>query len=223
MLDGYNRFPPPEVLPEFRPTLVVARGSDPRARRPAEAAARSAGAPRAPPLQLAYYEALTEVAERLTRLFSLGLGDAADFFEPHLRRHQHTSYLRLNYYAPYTGSDPTQLCISPHKDAGFLTVLAQDVSCHSLQARASSPRRQARLRTAFAAAGGLRGAHTATDVHGSVWAPTLDSGFWAGARPLAARRLGHRRARRRRFHHQHRRHGAGERRPAEATRRSWPG
>jgi len=43
----------------------------------------------------------------------------ADFFEPYLRRTQHTSYLRLNYYAPYTGEDPTQLCISPHK-AGWM-------------------------------------------------------------------------------------------------------
>ena len=103
MLDGFNRFPPAAVQPAFRPTM------------------------------LAYYDALCEVAARLTRLFSLGLGMPADFFEPTLA--QHTSYLRLNYYAPYTGRDPTQLCISPHKDAGFLTVLAQDPHCHSLQVR----------------------------------------------------------------------------------------
>ena len=104
-LDGYNRFPPAELLPDFRSTM------------------------------LEYYEALSEVAARLARLFSLGLGMPADFFEPQLRRTQHTSYLRFNYYAPYTGDDPTQLCISPHKDAGFLTVLQQDVGCHSLQVR----------------------------------------------------------------------------------------
>jgi isopenicillin N synthase-like dioxygenase len=103
MLDGFNRFPPTALLPEFRPTM------------------------------LAYYDGLCEVAARLTRLFSLGLGMPADYFEPALARH--TSYLRLNYYAPYTGSDPSQLCISPHKDAGFLTVLAQDEHCHSLQVR----------------------------------------------------------------------------------------
>ena len=104
-LDGYNRFPPAELLPHFRPTL------------------------------LAYFDALTNLSERLTHLFALGLGMPADHFERVLRRGANTSYLRLNYYAPYTGDDPTQLCISPHKDAGFLTVLRQDVGCHSLQVR----------------------------------------------------------------------------------------
>ena len=46
---------------------------------------------------------MSQVAARLTRLFSLGLGMPASFFEPALA--QHTSYLRLNYYAPYTGPD----------------------------------------------------------------------------------------------------------------------
>ena len=104
-LDGFNRFPPAALAPEFRSSIVE------------------------------YYEALTGVAEGLTRLFSLGLGMPADYFEPLLNPRVHTSYLRLNYYAPYTGPDATQLCISPHKDAGFLTVLAQDPSCHSLQVR----------------------------------------------------------------------------------------
>ena len=104
-LDGYNRFPPAEVLPHFRATV------------------------------LEYYEALTGVAMDLTRLFSLGLGMPAEHFEPVLRRGSHTSYLRMNYYPPYTGDDPSTLCISPHKDAGFLTVLQQDTGCHSLQVR----------------------------------------------------------------------------------------
>ena len=104
-LDGYNRFPPAEHLPAFRPTL------------------------------LEYYGALESLAEQLTRVFSLGLGMPANFFEDVLNRRAHTSYLRINYYSPYTGPDPTQLSISPHKDAGFLTVLQQDESCHSLQVR----------------------------------------------------------------------------------------
>ena len=104
-LDGYNRFPPAERLPAFRSTV------------------------------LEYYEALTGVATELTRVFALGLGMPADHFEKVLRRGAHTSYLRLNYYPPYPGDDPSQLCISPHKDAGFLTVLQQDPSCHSLQVR----------------------------------------------------------------------------------------
>ena len=106
-LDGYNRFPPAHALPAFRPTL------------------------------LAYYDELAELSARLTRLFSLGLDMPADHFEPILRRGEHTSYLRLNYYPPCPdpGPPPEKLCISPHKDAGFLTVLAQDVTCHSLQVR----------------------------------------------------------------------------------------
>ena len=59
----------------------------------------------------------------------------------------HTSYLRINYYPVYRGhgdsneekeekaaeAEPPTLGISPHKDAGFLTVLLQDDDCHSLQ------------------------------------------------------------------------------------------
>ena len=51
-------------------------------------------------------------------------------------KENHSSYLRMNYY-PICGikdEDPSTLGISPHKDAGFLTVLLQDDDCHSLQA-----------------------------------------------------------------------------------------
>lgn len=64
-----------------------------------------------------------------------------------LKRH-HTSYLRVNYYPVYdpppegeedapdvslSSANPAPLGISPHRDAGFLTVLLQDENCHSLQ------------------------------------------------------------------------------------------
>jgi hypothetical protein len=50
----------------------------------------------------------------------------------------HTSYLRLNYYPP--NPDPgNTLGISPHRDAGFLTVLWQDPNCHSLQVQRPAP------------------------------------------------------------------------------------
>jgi isopenicillin N synthase-like dioxygenase len=114
-MDGFNRFPPAELLPAFRATM------------------------------LEYYDALAELSARLTRVFSLGLGMPADHFEPVLRRGAHTSYLRLNYYPPCNeatlaeravrAGEPTPLGISPHKDAGFLTVLQQDTGCHSLQVR----------------------------------------------------------------------------------------
>jgi isopenicillin N synthase-like dioxygenase len=69
-------------------------------------------------------------------------------------KHHHTSYLRMNYYPvceniqktktettdnnnhvdnDHHTNDVSPLGISPHKDAGFLTVLLQDDDCHSLQ------------------------------------------------------------------------------------------
>ena len=59
-----------------------------------------------------------------------------------LKKH-HSSYLRMNYYPPCaqpsdkhqsTDGEPSPLGISPHKDAGYLTILLQDDDCHSLQA-----------------------------------------------------------------------------------------
>uniref|UniRef100_A0A6T9D389 Fe2OG dioxygenase domain-containing protein n=1 Tax=Haptolina ericina TaxID=156174 RepID=A0A6T9D389_9EUKA len=66
-----------------------------------------------------------------------GLGMPADYFDDALRE-VHTSYLRLNYYPP--NPDPgNTLGISPHRDAGFLTVLWQDPNCHSLQVQRPAP------------------------------------------------------------------------------------
>jgi hypothetical protein len=46
----------------------------------------------------------------------------------------HTSYLRTNFYPPCQSKEiPSPLGISPHTDAGFLTILLQDDNCHSLQ------------------------------------------------------------------------------------------
>jgi len=51
-------------------------------------------------------------------------------------------YLRMNYYPPCNEAGPPggppPLGISPHTDAGFLTVLAQDELCHSLQVKRST-------------------------------------------------------------------------------------
>lgn len=101
-----------------------------------------------------YFEACTALADRLARLIARGIvlsqinnnrstgtsttmiadDDASlmmtqDFVED-LRQH-HTSYLRLNYYPPCNKEN--ELGISPHRDAGFLTILLQDRHCHSLQ------------------------------------------------------------------------------------------
>ena len=121
-LDGYNRFPPEEVLPGYRDTVVR------------------------------YFGACEGLADRIAVLMARGLGADAGAGAgagadggggPLLARmrSRHTSYLRTNYYPPYVPGEtapadpasPPPLGISPHKDAGFLTVLVQDDDCHSLQ------------------------------------------------------------------------------------------
>lgn len=72
-----------------------------------------------------YMREMTRVSFRLLEVFALGLGldpKALDhMFEP-----SHTSFLRLNYYPIVPNAAEDDLGISPHKDAGFLTVLVQD-------------------------------------------------------------------------------------------------
>ena len=107
-LDGFNRFPPASRLPDFRATMSR------------------------------YFDALTALSNDISKVMAVGLGMPADYFTDRLHA-AHSSFLRLNYYpvcdevaAP---PEPAPLGISPHKDAGFLTVLAQDPDCHSLQVR----------------------------------------------------------------------------------------
>lgn len=72
-----------------------------------------------------YMREMARVSFRLLEVFALGLGlqpRALDsIFQP-----SHTSFLRLNYYPIVPDAAPDSLGISPHKDAGFLTVLVQD-------------------------------------------------------------------------------------------------
>lgn len=146
-LDGFNRFPSDDLLPNYRPTVVE------------------------------YFTACQDLSDRIAILMAKGLGvrvestlednddekksgddgiaqegDAKDQDAGMIAtlREQHTSYLRTNFYPPYipgetplydpgaTNNDgkdgqPPPLGISPHKDAGFVTVLVQDDDCHSLQ------------------------------------------------------------------------------------------
>eukprot|EP00667_Euglena_gracilis_P012113 EG_transcript_12407 len=69
-----------------------------------------------------YYRVMEGLSVQLTALLSEALGLPPNYFEPHFSKH--TSFLRLNYYP--VSSDPTKLGISPHKDAGFLTILYTD-------------------------------------------------------------------------------------------------
>ena len=123
-LDGVNRFPATEECPDFREVCC------------------------------AYFDACAELSHRLAALMVRALsgseGSETAFLER--MREEHTSYLRLNYYPPSEGRGDDApgvhnnsfsrgdvaavggaLGISPHRDAGFLTVLLQDDDCHSLQ------------------------------------------------------------------------------------------
>ncbi|KAL7549195.1 hypothetical protein ACHAWF_012461 [Thalassiosira exigua] len=124
-LDGFNRFPTEVECPGFRDVVVE------------------------------YFEECAKLSDRLAALMARALGNGGDEEGPLLdrMRSEHTSYLRMNYYPPGVGRDGSDgsdnnlhnntfsdaaagegaLGISPHRDAGFLTVLLQDDDCHSLQ------------------------------------------------------------------------------------------
>lgn len=109
-LEGYNVFPD-ELLPDFRGSVT------------------------------SYFEEMTQLSLHLISIMLLGLGLADRELIDELRS-SHTSYLRLNFYPRFVpnedaeaGGSPAPLGISPHKDAGLLTVLRQDDDCHSLQVR----------------------------------------------------------------------------------------
>ena len=131
-LDGYNQFPTEipsnEECPEFRKVVVE------------------------------YFNECSKLSNRLAKLMMIalngGTGDIIEEEDKFLKRmeDEHTSYLRMNYYPPSdTNTDANKtdnlhnnsfsnnkvntdtLGISPHRDAGFLTILLQDDDCHSLQ------------------------------------------------------------------------------------------
>ena len=105
-LDGWNQLPSEEVLPNFRRTTAE------------------------------YFDELSLLADRIAIILAKGLGQDRD--SPILEglRKAHSSYLRANYYPlcnEQASDGSTPLGISPHRDAGFLTILLQDIDCHSLQ------------------------------------------------------------------------------------------
>jgi len=127
-LDGYNQFPTEEECSNFRKTVVE------------------------------YFNECSKLSNRLAKLMMIALNDGVDISEEEEKfskrmEEQHTSYLRMNYYPPsYTTTTDNStinnlhnnsfsnnkanndtLGISPHRDAGFLTILLQDDDCHSLQ------------------------------------------------------------------------------------------
>ena len=111
-LDGYNQFPSSDECPHFRDVVIK------------------------------YFSQCADLSEQLSKLMACALGvqegsEDAQFVERMMQNH--TSYLRMNFY-PECKDDKNSieyntapLGISPHRDAGFLTILLQDDDCHSLQ------------------------------------------------------------------------------------------
>jgi len=127
-LDGYNQFPSADECPNFRDVVVR------------------------------YFDECAKLSNRLAILMALALSGGKNEEEMFLQRmkEEHTSYLRMNYYPPSDingnntagnadaehlhnnsfsnrAADGGTLGVSPHRDAGFLTILLQDDACHSLQ------------------------------------------------------------------------------------------
>ncbi len=114
-LDGFNQFPTQEDCPNFREITVQ------------------------------YFEECAKLSNRLARLMARSLGITEGSEDAQILDRMaldHTSYLRMNFYPPCDLNDASTvipddqsppLGISPHRDAGFLTILLQDDDCHSLQ------------------------------------------------------------------------------------------
>jgi isopenicillin N synthase-like dioxygenase len=105
-LDGWNQLPSEDILPNFRSTVTK------------------------------YFDECSKLADTVAILMAKGLGQEETSPMIQELREKHSSYLRSNYYplCNVLAEDGTKpLGISPHRDAGFLTVLLQDADCHSLQ------------------------------------------------------------------------------------------
>jgi len=90
-------------------------------------------------IYIQYFSECAKLSDRLARLMAKGLHGSEEDDLIHNLRANHSSYLRTNYYPPHDPVDmdeagnPVTLGISPHNDAGFLTVLLADADCPSLQ------------------------------------------------------------------------------------------
>jgi isopenicillin N synthase-like dioxygenase len=80
----------------------------------------------------AYYAEMSALADRLMRVFALGLDLPADFFAPHIDASP--SALRaINYPEQTHAPEPGQLRAGAHTDYGTLTILRQDAGRAGLE------------------------------------------------------------------------------------------
>lgn len=70
-----------------------------------------------------WYSIMEQLSRKLTAAMAIGLGLPYNFFFEHFDE-CHTSYERLNYY-PTCPEPEKHMSISPHTDAGAVTVLSQ--------------------------------------------------------------------------------------------------
>lgn len=115
-LDGWNQLPSTDVLPNFRQVVTE------------------------------YFDSCAQLSDQIATWMAMGLGQTADHPLLQALRDQHSSYLRANYYPLCNELDADgvtkPLGISPHRDAGFLTVLLQDANTHSLQVLSNNNSRE---------------------------------------------------------------------------------
>ena len=109
-LNGTNRFPRDEVLPDFKPKVQR------------------------------YFHEMEHLSEKLGGLMALGMGGERDYFQramtnkhtSHLRMNYYPEEGK-----PVDGAVNAPFGVGPHTDSGFLTILAQDEKVHTLQVQDS--------------------------------------------------------------------------------------
>jgi isopenicillin N synthase-like dioxygenase len=79
-----------------------------------------------------YFAAVSDLGERLRRLFALALGLAEDWFEDAFRGHS-SSMRVINYPAPEAAAEPDQLRAGAHTDYGCMTILRTEDAPGGLQ------------------------------------------------------------------------------------------
>eukprot|EP00494_Astrolonche_serrata_P027275 UN27538 len=77
-----------------------------------------------------YFQDVSIISFKLNEAMASGLHLDRNYFVPYFNNH--TSFMRLNYY-PVCSEPDKHLGISPHHDAGWLTVLYADPDVKSLQ------------------------------------------------------------------------------------------